>query len=157
MNANLTPFLFSINRKACLRAQSCLTFLLPHGLWPTRLLCPWNFPTSSTGVGCHFLLQGIFSTQGSSLCLRHLLHWQAGSLPLRHLGSPHTTLDLSQEVFCLLLLTVYYSLVLLAMKIQSSGTHFPFSTALCHWGSECFAFQSVKKFIHRNMKTQSVD
>ena len=85
------------------------------------------------------------------------LAWPVGSLPPHHLGSPHTTLDLSQEVFCLLLLTVYYSLVLLAMKIQSSGTHFPFSTALCHWGSECFAFQSVKKFIHRNMKMQSVD
>ena len=25
----------------------------PHGLWPTRLLCPWDFPGKSTGVGCH--------------------------------------------------------------------------------------------------------
>ena len=30
----------------------------PHGLQPTRLLCPWDFPGKSTGVGCHFLLQG---------------------------------------------------------------------------------------------------
>ena len=30
----------------------------PHGLEPTRLLCPWNFPGKNTGVGCHFLLQG---------------------------------------------------------------------------------------------------
>ena len=29
----------------------------PHGLQPTRLLCPWDFPSKSTGVGCHFLLQ----------------------------------------------------------------------------------------------------
>ena len=29
-----------------------------------RLLCPWNFPGNSTGVGCHSLLQGIFLTQG---------------------------------------------------------------------------------------------
>ena len=29
-----------------------------------RLLCPWDFPGKNTGVGCHFLLQGIFSTQG---------------------------------------------------------------------------------------------
>ena len=29
----------------------------PHGLQPTRLLCPWNFPGKSTGVGCHCLLQ----------------------------------------------------------------------------------------------------
>jgi len=32
-----------------------------YGLQPTRLLCPWNFPGKNTGVGCHFLLQGIFS------------------------------------------------------------------------------------------------
>ena len=29
----------------------------PHGLQPTRLLCPWDFPDKSTGVGCHRLLQ----------------------------------------------------------------------------------------------------
>ena len=28
----------------------------PHGLQPTRLLCPWDFPGKSTGVGCHGLL-----------------------------------------------------------------------------------------------------
>ena len=39
-------------------------------------------------MGCPLLLQGIFPTQGSNLCLLHLLHWQADSLPLYHLGSP---------------------------------------------------------------------
>ena len=29
----------------------------PHGLQPTRLLHPWDFPGKSTGVGCHHLLQ----------------------------------------------------------------------------------------------------
>ena len=43
------------------------------GLRPARLLNPWNFPDKNTGVGYHFLLQGIFPTQGSNL---HLLHWQ---------------------------------------------------------------------------------
>ena len=28
----------------------------PHGLQPTRFLCPWGFPGKSTGVGCHGLL-----------------------------------------------------------------------------------------------------
>ena len=28
-----------------------------HGLYPTRLLCPWNSPGKNTGVGCHILLQ----------------------------------------------------------------------------------------------------
>ena len=41
-------------------------------------------PGKHTGVGCHFLLQGIFLTQGSN---PHLLRWQVGFLPLSHLGS----------------------------------------------------------------------
>ena len=36
-------------------------------------------------MACHFLLQGIFLTQGSNLCL---LHWQVDSLPLSHLEGP---------------------------------------------------------------------
>ena len=31
--------------------------LRPHGLQPTRLLRPWDFPGKSTGVGCHCLLR----------------------------------------------------------------------------------------------------
>ena len=46
---------------------------------------PMGYAGKDTGVGCHFLLQGIFPTQGSYLVL---LHWQVGSLPLSHLGSP---------------------------------------------------------------------
>ena len=41
-----------------------------------------------TGVGCHFLLQGFFPTQGSNLHLLHLLHCQADSLPLAPSGKP---------------------------------------------------------------------
>ena len=55
----------------------------PHGLQPARLLCPRDSPGQNTRAGCHFLLQGIFPTQGSN---PHLLHWQEGSLPLSHLG-----------------------------------------------------------------------
>ena len=47
-----------------------------------------NFPGKNTGVGCHFLLQGIFLTQESNLCLLGLLLWQTDSLPLCHLASP---------------------------------------------------------------------
>ena len=57
----------------CLIAKSCLTLLRPHGLQPTTLLCPWHFPDKNTGVGCHFLLQGIFLTQDRTC----LLDWQA--------------------------------------------------------------------------------
>ena len=72
---------------ACSGAQSCPT-LRPRGLQPTRLLCPWDSPGKDTGEGCHFLLQGIFPTQGSNPSPLCLLHWQVYSLPLSHLGSP---------------------------------------------------------------------
>ena len=45
-------------------------------------------PGKNTRVGCHFLLQEIFPTQGLNLCLLRLLYWQPDSLPLSHLGSP---------------------------------------------------------------------
>ena len=45
--------------------------LQTHGLYPARLLHPWDFPGKNTGVGCHFLLQGIFLSQGWNA---HLVH-----------------------------------------------------------------------------------
>ena len=61
----------------CSVVSDCLQ---PHGLYPTSLLCPWNFPGKSTGAGCQSLLQWIFPN--------HLLHWKVDSLPLSHPGSP---------------------------------------------------------------------
>ena len=64
--------------------------LPPHGLQPPRLLCLWDFPGKSTGVGCRFLLQRIFvqrifPTQGLNPGLPHC----RGMLyPLSHQGSP---------------------------------------------------------------------
>ena len=40
-----------------------------------KLLCPWDFLGKNTGAVYHFLLQGIFLTQGSNPCLLYLLHW----------------------------------------------------------------------------------
>ena len=60
----------------------------PHGLQPTRLLCPWDFPGKSTRVGYHALFEGIFPTQGWNTHLSCLLHWQAGSLPQAPPGKP---------------------------------------------------------------------
>ena len=51
---------------------------------PTRLLCPWNSPGKNTRVSCHFLLQGIFPTQGSNL---GLLHCRQILYHLSHQGS----------------------------------------------------------------------
>ena len=62
----------------CSVGKSCLAL---NDLTDFRILCPWNSPGKNTGVGCHFLLQGIFPIQGLTPCL---LHWQVGSSPLRH-------------------------------------------------------------------------
>ena len=71
----------------CSDAQ-CPSLCDPPGLSPARLLCPWGSPGKNTGVGCHFLLQRIFLTQGSNLHLLCLLHWQAVSMPLAPPGKP---------------------------------------------------------------------
>ena len=57
-------------------AQSCLTLFDPMdcslpGSSLQGILPPWDLPSKSTGVGCHFLLQGIFLTQGLNLDLPH--------------------------------------------------------------------------------------
>ena len=81
---------------------SCPTLCNPMDCSPSRLLCPWNFTGKNTRVGCHFLLQGIFSTQGQNPCL---LHWQADSLPLHHLESCTPQLNRnSYSTFCFCLL-----------------------------------------------------
>ena len=60
--------------------KSCSNILQPP--WTaTRLLCPWDSPGKNIGATCHFLLQGVFPTQGQKLCL---LHWQVDTLPPRH-------------------------------------------------------------------------
>ena len=68
--------------------------LRSHGPWPARLLHPWDSPGKSTGVGCHFLLQGIFPTHGLNLglpdCRQMLYH-------LSHQGNPHQGLGLKKE------------------------------------------------------------
>ena len=53
-----------------------------------RFFCLRHSSGKNTGVGGHFLLQGIFPTQESNPCLLHLLHRQVGSLPLAPPGKP---------------------------------------------------------------------
>ena len=97
----------------CLVAKSCLTLLRSYGLQPTRLLHPWDFLGKNTGVGCHFLLQGIwtiahqappsmgfprqeywsglpFPSSGDlpNPETEFTSPWQADSLPLSYLGNP---------------------------------------------------------------------
>ena len=51
--------------------EKSLSCVQPHRLQPARLLCPWNSLGENAGVGCHFLLQGIFPTQVLNPCLLH--------------------------------------------------------------------------------------
>ena len=62
--------------------------LQPYRLQPARILSVWNSSGANTRAVCHFLLQGIFLTQGSNSLLLHLLLWLADSFPLYHLGNP---------------------------------------------------------------------
>ena len=73
--------------------------LPPHGLHPARLLCPRDFPGKNTAVCFHFLLQGIFLTQGSHSGIQGSNSGIQGSICtaggfflLRHQGRPSTSL-----------------------------------------------------------------
>ena len=53
--------------------------LRPHGLQPTRILHPWDFPGKSTGMGCHCLLQEVslfllYSQYWRTCLWHHILH-----------------------------------------------------------------------------------
>ena len=61
-------------------------FVTSWAVASTRLLHPWDFLGKSTGVGCHFLLQGIFPTQGSN---PGLLHCRQTLYHLSHRASYH--------------------------------------------------------------------
>ena len=87
----LVLFMPSLNRAECWAyrkwkwSHSVVSdSLWPHVLYLTRLLRPWDFPGKSTVVGCHFLLQGIFPTQGSN---PGLLHCRQMLYHLSHQGS----------------------------------------------------------------------
>ena len=75
-------------RLVCMSCSVVSNSLHPHGLQPARLLCSWDSPGKTTGVGCHFLLQGIFLTQGMNLSILYHrwilyhLHHQGSQLRL---------------------------------------------------------------------------
>ena len=62
-----------VYEKRELVTQSCPTLCDPMDHNPSCSSCPWDFPGKITGLGCHFLLQGNFSTQGLN---PHLLHYR---------------------------------------------------------------------------------
>ena len=69
----------------CLLTKSCLTLCDSMECSLPRFLCPWDFPGKNTGVGCHFLLQGIFPTYGLNPGLLHcrqiIYRWSTWEAP----------------------------------------------------------------------------
>ena len=69
----------------------------PHGLQPSRLLCPWDSPGKNTGVGCYAFLQRVFPTQGSNpglpYCRWILYHLSQQGSPLSALWTLNTGPD----------------------------------------------------------------
>ena len=76
-SSNMTVYRLYVHAKWL---QSCPTLCDPHGLSPTRLLCPWGFFREEYWSELHAFLQG--SSRSRNLCLLRLLRWQMGSLPL---------------------------------------------------------------------------
>ena len=130
------------------------------------------FPGKNPGVDCHFLLQRILLTQESNLSLLHLLHCQAGSLPLIPPGKPiflygmmqfHTWCFgesvgvMSQSVFWLFDILFYKSLNLAAcffpFTTKIPGDSFPFyisflSQKLVHcWGNHQWSCPLAKHLL----------
>ena len=62
-------FFFSLLGRGRVSRSVVPDSLWVHGLQPAGLLCPWDSPGKNTGVGGHFILQGIFLAQGSNLAL----------------------------------------------------------------------------------------
>ena len=88
----------------------------PHGLQPTRLLRPWNFPGKNTGVGCHCLLQialytGYFKCPMKQNCWRARCIWYFDRCCLivsREAVPVHST-SLCYQTFDRSLISLYYS------------------------------------------------
>ena len=78
-------FLFTQNESESEVAQWCLTLSDPVDCSLPCSSIHGIFPFKSTGVGCHFLLQGTFLTHGSN---PDCLHCMETLYPLSHQGSP---------------------------------------------------------------------
>ena len=74
--------------KLKVKSFSRVRLFATRGLEPTRLLRPWDSPGKNTGVGCRFLLQGIFPTQGSNPGLPHCRQTQADAVTSEPPGKP---------------------------------------------------------------------
>ena len=108
----------SIIIQECVHAmllQSCPILFNPMDCSLPHSSVHGDSPGKNTGGGCHFLLQGIFPTQGSNPRFLCLLHWQEDSLPLAPPGKPQTGVHLSASFS--------YSHSVCYLKEMTTGSH----------------------------------
>ena len=111
----------------CVSHSAMSDSLQAHGLQPATLLCPWNSPGKNTGMGCHFLLQGIFPTQGLNpglLCCRQIL------LPLSHQRSLYqynclTITPIKRGIKCLFITEAIPVRHRISLKIMKNNNFWP--------------------------------
>ena len=129
----------------------------------TRLLRPWDLLGKSTGMGCHFLLHGIFLTQGSN---PGLLHCRQMLYHLSHKGSPCIGRYFSQdwwksstdEVFLLTVMSNHCRLTCMLVKLEL-GFSFSFESFISvftHKVTEilsCLKIYLLKKLINKDIFT----
>ena len=119
------------------KSLSCVQLFVTHGLQPTRPLCPWDFPSKNTGVGCHFFLQGIFpGIEPGSPTL------QAEALPSKPPG---------KSIPCMLLLLLScFSRIRLCATPQTAAHQAPQSLGFSrqeHWSGVPSLLVSFKKLL----------
>ena len=138
----------SLPFKKLINCQSCPTLCDPMD---TRLLHPWDFLGKRPGVGCHFLLQRIFPTQGSNPGLLHcrqtLYHLsQQGRLPYHCLISSHQKYH------------VYYVLLHHLLSLYSHSDFHLGIHLITLWvnGSCSFLFPSLCSHVLSHFKVSSV-
>ena len=78
-------WLFEYVLCVCAQSLSCVQLFATTQAVARQASLSMGFSGKNTGLCCHFLLQGIFLSQGLNL---NLLHWESDSLPVSHLGSP---------------------------------------------------------------------
>ena len=99
--------------------------LWPHGLWPTRFLCPWNSPGKNTEVGCRFLLQEAWQAPLVN-STEHSFISTVSKWSLRIFSWTAVRTVINQEPLCIIVAVIYpYSLMNYATKCSySSGKLF---------------------------------
>ena len=101
--------------------------LLP---WPTRLLCPWNFPGKNKVVGCYALLQGIFPTE---LLNPVSLHCGMGFLPIAPPGNIQSTIVIVQSLSCVQLFATPWTVAHQSSLFFIISRRCSNSCPLSHW------------------------